>query len=371
MKKIFIMFFAAMSLSLFAQTPTTDHFTVSDVTLVPGGSPSVMQLLLEGTQIYTAYNLDIQLPEGISVPSDRYGLLVNIEPDDGDADPIYPTDRRGRPLHDAVSNMIANNTLRIACTSDANDDFEETSGVLLYITLQASPYAKAGLNDIHISGCNLTTSAAVKYVPANVSYSNITISGQSSVTLNISATNQWSTCVLPFAHTPEGFTAYSTNGQFTDKGLTYVQLVEASTMQAYTPYIVYAENGYSNTLNGTVDPATYPDGQNGVVVDDLLKGTILPYNITSGYVLQNQGDGAMFYNVNGNPFSIPAGKCWLELPASSAQRIMLTTDEEMAIRNHSVAEKASGVYTLSGVPVAEPVPGNIYVKDGQRVLILK
>ncbi len=370
MRKIYMLLLVFASLSLFAQTATTDCFTVSDVTIAPG-ERAVMTVSLSGSRIYCAYNLDIQLPEGISVPSDRYGFLVTAWSENGGVDAIYPADRRGNPLHDVVSNVIANNTLRIACISYANDEFEATSGVLLYIVLEASPYAKAGVNDIHISGCNLTTAAAVKYVPADVTYSNITVAGTSSVTLNISAANQWSTCVLPFAHTPEGFIAYQTDGQFTDGGQTYVQLVAVSEMAAYTPYIVYAENGFSETLNGTVDPSTYPDGQNGIVGNGLLRGAIIPTSISSGYVLQNQGEGAMFHNVNGQSFSIPAGKCWMVVPAQAAPRIIMTTNAPTAIENTATETVVTGFYTLTGIPVAEPAPGNIYIKDGQKVLIVK
>lgn len=381
MRKIITLLFALMSLSLAAQTSTTDCFTVSDVTLAPDGTVGSFVVSLSSENIYSAYNLDIELPAGINVARNSSNALRVTMLKTSNA--VYPytedveENDEGEEVsvktysHTVACAIINDNTLRIACYSTISAPFKQASGDLLRVYLTASPYAKGGLNDIHISGCNLTTAAAVKYVPADVTCHNITVAGTSSVALNISAANQWSTCVLPFAHTPEGFTAYRADGQFVDGRDTYVQLVAVTEMMAYKPYIVYAASGFSGTLSGTVDGDIYPDDQNGVVVDGLLKGAIVPTSITSGYVLQNQGEGAMFHNVNGQSFSIPAGKCWLDIPASVAPRIIMTTHQPTAVEHVATEAASTGIYTLTGIPVAEPIPGNIYIKNGQKVICIK
>lgn len=366
MRKIITLLFALMSLSLAAQTSTTDCFTVSDVTLAPDGTAAAVTVSLaaETQTLYTACNMDIKLPEGVS--------FVMVENDDEELVYALPATSGSilKSSHVISSEARNNNSLRVAVVSLQNATFKSTGSALFTFYIMASPYAKGGVNDIHISGCNLTTAAAVKYVPADVTYHNITVAGTSSVALNILAANQWSTCVLPFAHTPEGFTAYRANGQFADGRETYVQLVAVTEMEAYKPYIVYAASGFSGTLSGTVD-GNYPGDQNGVVVDGLLKGAIVPTSITSGYVLQNQGDGAMFHNVNGQSFSIPAGKCWLDIPASVAPRIIMTTHQPTAVEHVATEAASTGFYTLTGIPVAEPIPGNIYIKNGQKVICIK
>ena len=85
-------------------------------------------------------------------------------------------------------------------------------------------------------------------------------------------------------------------------------------------------------------------------------------------MLQNQGEGPMFYRVGDTSFGIPAGKCWLTLPASqhsvSALQLHRPTGIE-AIPVHTINSDA--VYDLSGRKITNPTKG-IYIVGGKKVL---
>lgn len=397
MKKILsLAILLAISLVGNAET-TSDVFTITprstSVLLEPGNGKTTFFVTfgIDATSsgvYYTGYQLDIILPEGVDVllKNEEYaslrdddGVYPSFRPiknqdevDEEDAEPIY-----GDPqyTHSVQSNIVTredgDRALRIGCMSTRSEVFTKLSGSLFRVYFQASTFAKPQSDALTIKDAAFITSQAVKFNSPEVSGVDIQASAYASI--NISSANKWSTCILPFDYTPSGFTAYNASETSTDNDITYVNLTVASTMEAYKPYIVYAEAGFSNTLSGTVNPANYPDDQNGLVENGLLKGTIVPTSINSGYVLQNQGDGAMFYNVNNRTFSIPAGKCWMELPtlSNAPSRIVMTTNEATALENVSVEAASSAIYTVTGQLVSEPIPGNIYILKGKKVLIVK
>ena len=135
-------------------------------------------------------------------------------------------------------------------------------------------------------------------------------SAESTATLSVSGSSHYGTCVLPFAvpTLPDGVKAYSAKG-LDDTGQLVV-LSEVTQLAAYTPYILYAENGYTGTLSGTVDESKYVEtAQAGY-----LYGAVTEQVQTEGYVLQNKGDGTKFYWLNGYEYIIPEGKCWVDFP---------------------------------------------------------
>jgi hypothetical protein len=191
----------------------------------------------------------------------------------------------------------------------------------------------------------------------------ISVSDQSTVSLNVSADIKWNTCVLPFsAQLPTGVRAFSGSRLSED----YLYLTEASSLQAFTPYLLLAENGYSGTLQGTVDPEQYVS----VATDGYLHGAIIQQQITQGYVLQNLGEGPIFYNVNGQNFVIPQGKCWLAAgDASSSQAVRIGIDGASGIDSApSPAPADNAIYTLDGRRVKHPQTGHIYIIGGKKAI---
>ncbi len=194
-----------------------------------------------------------------------------------------------------------------------------------------------------------------------------------SVDINIAAENMWSTCVLMFdvAELPEGLRAFK-SCELTEGSQSLV-LEEVTALEAYTPYILYAQTGYQGTLTGSVDFTNYV----AVASDDIaLKGAVEQQTITEGYILQNQGYGMKFYKIlNSTEFTIPVGKCWLEVNSFDAgtQSVTLmfkegTTGIEGVALDVEVLNEADGIYTIDGKRVSDIQKGQIYVVGGQKTI---
>ena len=349
----------------FAQgIPTDDRFTISEATIQPGGEYGVIQVGLQGSRIYTAYNLDCLFPEGVDVYYEDGDPALLM-----DEDGIYPytkTLSKKTYTHTVgcTYGVVAPKDLRVACTSNVNGEFTATSGSLFLVGIVASPYAKPGTATLSLSGLNLTVKEnAVKYVPANEDYPVITVGTTSTVSIRISSTNQYSTLVLPIdAAIPEGLKAYSCS-ESTDEALL---LREAASFEAYKPYILYAENGFEGTLSGTVDPEKYVE----IATEGLLSGAVVAQQVSKGYVLQNQGEGAKFYAVERATFNIPEGRCWINEDAITSARAF-NFEDITSVAGPSLLLPQTEAYDLSGRRVSKMEAGRIYVVNGRKILKLK
>lgn len=194
-----------------------------------------------------------------------------------------------------------------------------------------------------------------------------------STTIDIAAENMWSTCVLMFGVTelPEGLRAFKSSELA--EGSQSLVLEEVKALEAYTPYILYAQEGYQGTLTGAVDFTNYV-----AVADDkiALKGAVEQQTITEGYILQNQGYGMKFYKIlDSTEFTIPVGKCWLEVGSfdTGTQAVTLkfkegTTGIEGVALDVEVLNAADGIYTIDGKRVSDMQKGQIYVVGGKKTI---
>lgn len=371
MKKILLIGLLMSSLIAVAET-TTDKVTLSTATLEPGGEEVKITLSLEGSRRYTGYNIDIVLPEGIELNYYKGNPDVTMLKKGG----IYPCEvdeREGTETYshtlEASYGVAGDKVIRIACISLANESFIAESGNLATLYLKATAYAKPGVAEIKITNTDFGTydPVAGKTTPYHFEdaiSTSITIANTSKIPLAISSTNKWSTCVLPFdAEVPDGVKAYACEKVTSD--LAY--LTEKKSMEAYTPYILYSENGFNKYLGGIVDPKKYVT----IASEGYLHGAIVRQKVTTGYVLQNKGDGAKFYNMNGSEFSIPEGKCWLEIPAEAKETLGIVFEDPMGIETNKVTNASTEIYDLNGNKVSKTISGRIYIINGQKVLILK
>lgn len=349
--------------------PTNDYITVNDVTLVPDSADTYqVEISLVGSQIYTAYQMDILFPPGVDVVVDEDGPYVDLWDGDGC---IYPYVRR-KLVHSLSSSygVVSNKRLRISCSDDMNRVLTATSGKLLYFLVKVSPYLKPG--DVVLKVTNLdfiTKENAQKYHCKDQTLT-LHATAESTATLSVSGSSHYGTCVLPFAVSPlpDGVKAYSAKGL--DETGQLVVLNEVTQLAAYTPYILYSASGYSGSLSGTVDASQYGE----VVSDGLLRGAIAPQKKSAGYVLQDLGEGAKFYAMDGVEFLIPEGKCWLEMPAAqaSAPQYGIQIGATTGITAPTTSATAHGkIYTLDGKLVKTMQPGGIYVVNGKKVLKIK
>lgn len=378
MKRTLLLFLSVCLLPITTKAgiESTDRITISELTVDPGGDAASFDVSLEGSDvIYTAFEVTLQLPEGLTV--DYYSTTSTSKPRVSLCKPsLYPYTEE-----DVVNDngeMVKENTythtlscsygtigerkLKVMCYSSANEDFTATSGSLFRVYVKASPFMKPGEAKITSENVYFTTKDEVEYDVASEEFP-LTVTGQSTVQLNVAAENQWNTCVLPFsAQLPTGVRAFSGSRLSED----YLYLTEASSLQAFTPYLLLAEGGFSGTLQGTVDPEQYVP----VATDGYLNGAITPQQITQGYVMQNKGEGTMFYNVNGQNFVIPQGKCWLAAgDASSSQAVRIGIDGASGIDSApSPAPADNAIYTLDGRRVKHPQAGHIYIIGGKKAI---
>ena len=352
-----------------ANEPTNDHITVNDVTLVPGSTDTYqVEISLVGSQIYTAYQMDILFPPGVDVVVDEDGPYVDLWDGDGC---IYPYVRK-KLVHSLSSSygVVSNKRLRISCSDDMNRVLTATSGKLLYFLVKASPYLKPGDVVLKVNNLDFITKENAQKYHCKDQTLTLHATAESTATLSVSGSSHYGTCVLPFAVSPlpDGVKAYSAKG-LDDTGQLVV-LDEVTQLAAYTPYILYSTSGYTGSLSGAVDANKYGE----VVSDGLLRGAIAPQKRTDGYVLQDLGEGAKFYAMDGVEFLIPEGKCWLEMPAAqaSAPQYGIQIGATTGITAPTTAATAHGkIYTLDGKEVKTMQPGGIYVVNGKKVLKIK
>lgn len=367
MRKVLLLFsICALISNNVLALETDDCFTITSAELTPNGDYVLLTVGVQGSRLYTAYNLDITLPPGVDVYSDEDGLWVMMDEDGG----IYPySSKMGKKTFTHTLScsygVQGERVLRLSCFSSSNQSFIANSGNLFQMAIVASAFAKPGTNTIHISGGNLTAiedNVTNKYVPADKDYEVLTIGNSSSLDININAGNKFSTCILPFDCTPSGFSAYGANSVEGD----YIVLDEVQKMSAYTPYIIYNATGYTGKISGTVDGSKYV----ATATSGLLTGAIEPQKITEGYVMQNKGDGSMFYKVDGHAFTIPAGKCWYSQTSGAKDALGFEfggTPSGISKLADSI-KKSSAVYDLNGRQVANPQIGQIYIINNKKVL---
>ena len=385
MKKILLLFMmcALLPKTAGAQgTPTDDTFTVSDLTFLRDNIYSVM-IGLSGSRAYTAFNLDITFPSGINVmyqESDgkkvAYTYLFK-----GSGTPFPYTEdpfSSDKTFSHTVNGQVSDEgRLRVSCSSNSNANLTANSGNLFYfyVTLDdealSSSFSPKPI--IKLSGLNLTTSAAVKYVPADFACRPFTTGIPTSRTLpvNVSSSNKVGTLIVPFdAELPSGLKAYTCNSLDGD----LLTLTPAASLAACTPYIVYAENGYSGNLTGTAELSDV-NNVTDVFADGYLTGVLSATTVNTGYILQNQGSSPMFYDAEGVTFSLPAGRCYLTPPASGVKAFAFNFDAATGIEEfqgtplpNRGGAGGEALFDLSGRKIESPARG-IYIQGTRKVVI--
>ncbi len=385
MKKPILVFYLlaliAMSVptSVRAQQPPTDQIRLINFEL-DSSSPDVYRfdVYLDGSQIYSAYNMEIIFPEGINVALNKKNNPRVTMLKEG----FYP-EEDDEYSHTVSALLPSEHLLRVACLSSLNEQFEYASGYLfrVYVTLNqetlSSSFSPTPI--VKVSGIALVEADGTKHVPADFSCRPFTtgIPAERELPFNISSTNKVGTLILPFnAALPAGVQAFTCSTVNTTEQT--INLEEANSFVACKPYIVYAENGFSGTLSGTVDlSANYPDEDVYTEEEGLLTGVLTTTVVNTGYIMQNQGDGPAFYSADGENFSLPAGRCYMTLPSSGIKMFSLNFDskeETMKIDSLSKEERSEGEaeswYTLQGVKLDQkPTETGVYLNGTKKVFI--
>lgn len=380
------------SATAFAQHTTTDKVIVTFDNAEDGSAPLVLngtsedcyftvRLVGGGERYYNGFQMDIVLPEGMVVTTTDNELDVVMAKDgfSVDGEDIYPyTSKKGSKSwsHTVDANMIASNILRVMCLSTKSESFTDYSGDLFHVYVKASSYMKPGDVKILIEGVVLNANEtdpetgiyhAVSYKPSVECGGTISgVSGDCNMPLKVNGNNKWSTCILPFStEIPSGVKAYTSASSNEES----IFLTEAGSIEAYTPYILYSESGYDGSVSGTVDANNYPES--GVVTMGNLTGAIVPQTVTEGFIMQRQDGIVQFYAIaDGDSFLVPAGKCWMNVASGKAKAMgFVIVDDEAAVQSIEAQVTGESVcYDLNGRRISTPKSGNIYVKNGKKLL---
>ena len=362
--KLLVLITVLMSTTLTWADSTVDKLVLSDVTLSPGGDEETQYATLSvvsAVRKYAAFNVDIYLPEGVA-PAYYEGELDVYEVEGG----ILPKSSRKYKHNLDVSYTESENRLRLICYASPSTDFTSEAGSLYYIGLTASTYAKPGKASVELKKQNLTTADETKYEPADASY-DITIGTSAKADLSVSSANKWSTVILPFAtELPAGLKAYTCNSKNDEEKVFY--LTGATQIDAYTPYILYSESGYTGTLTGEVDASQYPEA--GYVTKGYLTGAVKSQTTNEGYILQNKGEGVKFYLANPElSYTIPAGKCWAT-PTDAEQDSYDFSFAPTAVNSvvETVESKNENKFDINGVMINSPQKGQLYIQSRKKLL---
>ena len=371
------------------QKETDDYVTLGDLTVEPGSNEEYqLTVNLNGTQIYTAFEMDIKLPSGLEpvMVKDSKGVMrpkVWLWMGENTVFSLIEGPGYNIPSHTLVASYgaVGKNILRMSCYSGTVENFTATSGTLVTIYCKASPYLNPGKNDVRITECHFTANekvtvdgketARIQQYNCKDRTEKINALAKSTATINVSAKNQWGSCVVPFdiPKLPSGLEAYTVTDR--QSGIAYLK--PQTSILAYTPVLLYAENGFSGTFSGDVDETKYKE----VAQQDIIYGAIVPQTKDNGFVLQNLGEGVKLYAMSGQTFEIPAGKCWVEPTFTNGPQYMEmviddgTTGIGSAECSNGAAQHEPVFYSLDGKRVENLLPGNIYIVDGQKVLKLK
>lgn len=333
---------------------TVDKLAFTPVTLTPGETEiQYVSLTLYGSRNYSGYNLKITIPEGIELAYEEGELII-------DKGSIL-----GRSHSVAGSYNADTRVLKIICSSQQNADFKSMSGEVCTIGFTVSTYTKPGALSMELSEQALATADATEYDPADATDTNVAIGTTAKASLNVSAANKWSTCILPFAaELPEGLKAYTISSKDDDEQVFY--LTEATAIDAFTPYVLYSESGYTGTLTGEV--GEYP--ASGTVTQGYLTGALEKQTTNEGYILQNKDAGVKFYIMDDSKsYTIPAGKCWATLPTSGAQSYSFDF-APTAVKNLSEEKsmKEGACYSIVGTRQDSPSAGSLYIQNGKKYI---
>ena len=346
---------------------TTDRIVVSAAKLNPGGETATITVGIEGNTLYSAYEMDLTLPEGVSIVSNANGNpdVSMVKGTNG----IYPftTDTDGEKnyshLFGCSYNAVGANVLRVSCISTASEDFTATSGNLFRFTVKASSYTRPSDINITVSNYHLITKNATQNTPSEQPVGSVTVTDECTVPVSISATNQYGTLVLPFAVTsvPAGLTVYSVESVNGDE----IQLQQQESIEAFTPYILYAENGIVGKFTGKVDAAKWVD----TATKGALIGCLVAKSVTEGFILQNKGEGAQFYMVAPYTYTLNAGKCYMKLDGDvTYARLRWTNSDTVNSIDDVETTHDDALFSLEGLRITRPQHGHIYIKDGKKII---
>ena len=395
MKKIIFTLLAALIVGM-GQAVATNRLTVSDVNVAQGGE-ATLEIGCEFDTEYTAFELQLALPDGLSLKTDDEGYPV--------------VERAFDTNHILTGNLLpSNGNYKITCRSMDNLSMP-TSGPLLRVTLlaDASLAANASLTAT-VTACEFTRTADSQGENLDdVSFSiNITesrtILDENGTTAPVAeqnanvrvlrtlAADEWATICLPFAMTAEqvveafgegvqvaDFTAWSpeedSEGNITGISLGFETV---AAMEANRPYLIrVAKDVTEFTLDGVdISPEEEPTVQVGKRLAE--RGYFVGTHVVASVPEENLFlDGGVFAYSDGT-MQTKAFSAYFELAAiltdmdTAAGCVDIVLDGENITTGISAADEkrptTSLWYNLQGQRLSQPRKG-LNITGGRKVMV--
>ena len=368
-----------------------DEVTVADVTVPQGGQATVSISLANPDKSYTAGQMLLTLPEGVTA-------VLN-----GSGDPITAKGERIASTNHAIgATHLEDGTDQFTVFSISSDAIPGTEGTLFTITVSASSDAVVGtVLEGRLESIEMTTTDAAP-IPFNNQTFNITI-GENRIVLDEAATTEpaaetdanvrvrrtikageWSTICLPFSMTASQVTAaFGADVKIGDfkgcdvddeTGNVKVKFSEVTAMEANHPYIIKVGTDVTEFTVDGVD--IEPDDAEVKLDKSGRRYNSFIGNYVSGTVLE---DGTMF--LSGNSFNFSSGQTkikgfrgYFDFAAADVYyeaRFILAFDNDVTGVSEIERlgnEEMERLFGLGGQRVSKPGKG-VYVRGGKKVII--
>ena len=138
---------------------------LDSVLLADGGVKKIVFTLKGSSKKYSAWNLDLNLPEGVTVTQTdgQYNIALPTN------STLLPTGSSAS-THHLYTNLLTDGNYRMACFSTTNESFRSEQGSLFVLDAVFPPCMKTGTYAVRLSNINLTEVTATdvnKFVPEN------------------------------------------------------------------------------------------------------------------------------------------------------------------------------------------------------------
>lgn len=378
--------------------------TVPDVNIVQGGTSSVVIYFDLGKQAYTAFQLDIAYPEGISSVNDDNDCPAFLEGD------VYNKE------HNVSSIYTVKGLNRFQCFSINSVPFTAQSGTLLILPIKAQKSMAEGTYQATISPIEFVQTDATPDRPAPITF-NITVTkcvvldelstmaptAATDVNVQVKRTikaNEWSTICLPFAMSEAQMKAAFGNdvqlGDFVGYekkedgenivGIT-VKFKTVKAIEANRPYVIKVSEAISEFLvdGVTVTPVDepcieYDNGKTGhqrVVlsrfVGTYVAGVKLADLVAGGYypIFLN---GGKFWYASESTKTMKAFRAYFDFydvlasVEENSVKMFIDVESESTQIDELIPETSNEtIYDLSGRRVSK-VERGIYIVNGKKIL---
>ena len=395
MKKKVILMLTACFMG-WGQAQADNVLTVSDVN-VPQGGQATIEIGCDFDTEFTAFELQLSLPEGLSLLEDEYGKPVVEKAFEGS--------------HAVSGNLLpSNGNYKFTCYSTNESDLSmPTSGALIRVTLKADASLAVGADyTAKITASEFTRTADsmgenfdnVTFTVHIVEFR--TVLDENGTTEPVAENNanvrvrrtikagEWSTICLPFAMTEAQVKAAFGDdvqlGDFNDyeyvdaTDAIRVNFQSATAIEANHPYIIKVSTAVSEFTADGVDI----DPQEAIVDFDTSRRKNQPRQFVGTYVANTVLDwGTLFLSDNQFWYStgntkMKAFRAYFNLndlipdfEDNYESRVSMVFDDDtttgISSLSPSLSQGEGAIYDLQGRRVDEPKAKGIYIVNGKKI----